>query len=294
MLDLMSIRVFQEIVETGSFSKAAERLDMSAPMVSKYMAKLEKHLGSRLLNRTSRHVSVTEAGQLYYEQTHTALDILNTASETVALSSVTPSGELKISAPVWFANAHFAQLLHQYQQQYPNVHFDLHLENHIVDIALEGFDLALRVTPEPAAGLIAKPLCNISFYLVGSPSYLQALGLNSQHLNNTQQTIHAKFIMPNYIKRALDSAALGIPNMQLAPVLKSNDNNLIRHAALSGMGLALLPEWLISEDLTTKKLMAVQQNRPIFEMQLYAVYTSRKYMPLKLRTLIDFLAEHLK
>lgn len=289
MLDLISLRVFKEIVETGSFSKAAERLDMSAPMVSKYIAKLEKHLGSRLLNRTSRHVSVTESGQLFYEQTHTALDILNTASETVSQASVTPSGELKISAPVWFANAHFAQLLHQYQQQYPNVHFDLHLENQIVDIAQEGFDLALRVTPEPAAGLIAKPLCSIPFYLVASPSYLQTLDVRV-----TQKLIHAKFIMPNYIKRTLDSATLGVPNMQLEPVLKTNDNNLIRHAALSGMGLALLPEWLISEDLATQKLMAVQQTGQTFKMQLYAVYTSRKYMPLKLRTLIDLLAEHLR
>lgn len=288
MLDLISIQVFQEIVETGSFSKAAERLDMSAPMVSKYLAKLEKHLGTRLLNRTSRHVSVTEAGQLYYEQTHTALDILNTASEAVALSSITPRGELKISAPVWFANAHFVHLLNQYQQQYPNVHFDLHLENQIVDIALEGFDLALRVTPEPAAGLIAKPLCSIPFYLVASPAYFQTL-----NLEKNQQPIHAKFIMPNYIRRTLDSALLGVPNMQLETILKTNDNNLIRHAALSGMGLAMLPEWLISEDLAAKKLMVMQQMRPIFEMQLYAVYTSRKYMPLKLRTLIDFLAEHL-
>lgn len=285
MDNLKGIRIFREIVEAGGFAAAADRLGISAPMVSKYVADLEQNLGARLLNRSSRTLSLTEAGALYLDQCRQALDILDGAAATVGQASAIPRGELKISAPVWCANPFFADLLADYRRTYPEVRLDLHLDNHLVDIVSGGFDLALRATSALAPALISRALCRITLHIVATPDYVAAHG----------NTAPLDIIMPNYLQpeqlaRFVHAAGL---STGLNTVMKSSDTTLSYHAVHAGMGAALLPGWLVDKDLAAGRLQELSNNGQPFVGELFAVYSSRRHMPLKLRSFIDFLSRKL-
>ena len=151
---LTSIRVFRQVVESGSFVAAAERLDLSTAMVSKHVMHIEKRLGVRLLNRNSRTLSLTEPGKVYFERGKTILDDLEDAELELRSLNSAPRGTLRITAPSWFAFQMFADMLAEYRRRYPEIVVDVSLEDRLVDLVEEGFDLALRVTADspPARG----------------------------------------------------------------------------------------------------------------------------------------------
>ncbi|MFZ6708049.1 LysR family transcriptional regulator [Undibacterium sp. TC9W] len=289
-LDISGIRVFREIVESGSFTAAADRLGMAAPMVSKHIARLERKLGARLLNRSSRSMSLTEAGKDFFAQGRQALDILDAAVASVAQESGPPRGELKISAPVWCANAGFAKVLADFRQHYPLVRLNLHLDNHMVDLVADGFDLGLRATDEPSPALIARSLCKVEFRLVATPAFVKNL-----QAGNKEEAINVAMILPNYVQ--LERFHLPVQTewapLKLDAVMKCGDTTLTYHCVLAGMGAAFLPEWLVGDDLACGRLQLVAGNEPGFTGNLYAVYASRRQMPPKLRCFIDFLIDRL-
>ena len=175
---LTSLRVFCLAAELKSFTAAGARLGLSPAMASKHVTHLESRLGTRLLNRTSRHVSLTEAGGLYFNQAKQMLDGLDEVEAVISNVTVVPRGTLRFSAPVWAANVGFTRMLADYHQRYPDVSFDMDLSGRIVNLLDEGFDLALRaMAPDRLdPGLIARPLMEVSFHLVGSPAYLARTG----------------------------------------------------------------------------------------------------------------------
>ncbi|WP_035659433.1 LysR family transcriptional regulator, partial [Bradyrhizobium sp. STM 3809] len=173
---LVSIRVFCQVAELRSFAAAAERLSLSPAMASKHVMQLERRLSTRLLNRTSRRVGLTEAGQVYFDQVRQMLDTLEEVEAVVSKATVIPRGTLKVSAPVWFANAQFAGMMAAYRARHPDVMLDIDLSGRLVNLVDEGFDLALRVSAAPGDGLIARPLPPVLMQLVAAPSYLAAAG----------------------------------------------------------------------------------------------------------------------
>lgn len=292
MLDrLTGLKVFCEVVEAGGFSAAADRLSMSAPMVSKHIAQLERTLGARLLHRTSRRLSLTEAGTVYHEQCRLALDTLQAAEATIGQGTQTPRGHLKVSAPVWCANRRFAEILTAYNVKYPDVVIDIRLENRKVDLVAEGFDLALRATREPSPMLIARPICPIPFYFVATPAYLKRHGKPRVPAD----LVGLGAIMPSYLK--LDFIDLqgpaGKSRVRLTTVMKSDDTTLTYHAVHAGLGIAFLPEWLVAEDVAARRLTRLLPDYMAGSPTLFAVYTSRQYLLPKLRTFIDFLSASL-
>ena len=289
---LTSLRVFREVVESGSFVAAAERLAISAPMASKHVAQLEKSLGARLLHRSSRHLSLTEAGQAWYEQSRRALDLLDAAEDAIGQKDDTPRGQLKVSAPVWCANARFAEVLAGYRERCPEVLVDLHLENRKVDLAADGYDLALRATQEPSPALIARPLCRQQFHLVAAPACIARGGLPAVPADLARLDA----IVPSYV--SIEGLALKGPDgrqapLRLAPVLRSDDTTLTLHAVRAGIGMSFLPEWLVDEDIAAGRLLRLVPDYAAPPVTLFAVYTSRQYMAPKLRSFIDFLGERL-
>ena len=170
------MKVFRLVAELKSFAAAAERLDISPAMASKHIMHLEQRLSTRLLNRTSRHVSLSETGAVYLEQVNQTLVALEEAEAVVSKATIIPHGTLKLSAPVWMANSIFANLLAQYQARYPQVLLDIDLSGRLVNLVDEGFDLALRLTRSVDEGLIARPLSKTRFHLVAAPSYLKQHG----------------------------------------------------------------------------------------------------------------------
>ena len=288
---LMSMKVLRQVVELGSFVAAAARLNLSTAMVSKHVMHLERNLGTRLLNRSSRHLSLTEAGTIYYEQCREMLDDLEMVEAAVKRSAVVARGTLKITAPVWFANPLFTKALAEYRSRYPDVLLDLDLNDRLVDLVEEGFDLALRVTQdEPHSSLLTRRICPIQLMLVGSPDYFRKNG----HPKTPKELSKHAAISYHYSQFA-DTIFFDGPNgretVRLAVSIRSNNTIMEYQATLANMGLAVLPELLIEDDLINQRLEVVKLDYTLSTAFLYAVYTSRQYLSPKIRTFVDFIAE---
>lgn len=286
-----SLRVFCLVAELRNFSAAARRLDLSAAMASKHVMHLEDRLGIRLLNRTSRKVSLTEPGTLYFNQVKQALDGLDEIEAALSNVTVTPRGVVRMSAPVWFASAHFAHILADYHQRYPDVTFDLDLSGRIVNLVNEGFDLALRATSPDRLdpGLIARPLTRVEFELVGAPAYLDRTGRPDRLTDLNGHALLQYGGMPLSGGVAFDGPA-GRETVTFRTVIQSDNENMLHSAALEGMGLVFLPTWMASPNVAEGRLEPVLPQLAKFTTTLHAVYPTRKYLSAKVRTFIDFLA----
>jgi len=283
---LTSLRVFREVVEGGSFVAAANQLGLSTAMASKHVAHLERQLGARLLNRTSRHLSLTEAGTVYLEQCREALDSLQAGEAAIGLSQEAPRGVLKVTAPVWCANRRFADALAAYKLKHPDVVVDIRLENRKADLVEEGYDLALRVTRDPSPTLIVRPLCTLQFHLVATPAYLKRVG----RPKGVADVEGLGAILPTYVN--LDGLEVVGPagklRLRLSATMKTDDTTLSYHAVHAGLGWAYLPDWLVADDLKHGALKRVLPGFKTPPLTLFAAYTSRKYMTAKVRSFIDF------
>ncbi len=286
---LVSMRVFRAVVELESFVRAAERLELSAAMASKHVMHLERHLGARLLNRSSRHLSLTEIGKVYFEQCRDMLDSLEEVEATVGRTTVAPRGMLKLSAPVWFANPVFTRVLAAYREQFPEVTFDIDLSGRAVNLVEEGFDLALRVSQAPAPALIARPIGRIGFDLVAAPSYLARAGHPQRPADLVQHAMVTYTLLASGNELGFDGPS-GHETVKFKPVLQTNNETLMHDAVLDGMGIALLPSWQTGADLAAGRLLRVLDSYSMRQGTLYAVYTSRRYLSSKVRTFIDFIA----
>ncbi|WFU25387.1 LysR family transcriptional regulator [Bradyrhizobium sp. CB1717] len=288
MDSLVSMRVFCLVAELKSFAAAAQRLRISPAMASKHVMQLEKRLGTRLLNRTSRRVSLSESGTLYFEQARQMLDSLDEVEAAVSKATVVPRGTLRLTAPVWMANAIFAGVLADYQARYPDVRLDVDLSGRLVNLVEEGFDLALRATAAPEEALIARPITNVPFYLVAAPTFLKRAGRPQTFADLSGQALLHYALYPG------ESFSLNkngtVETVKLNPVLRSGNETLLHMAALEGMGFAFLPKWLVTEDIASGRLVHLLSDEAIFEGRLLAVYPSRKYLSAKVRTFIDFIA----
>lgn len=288
MDSLISMRVFCLVAELKSFAAAAERLRISPAMASKHVMQLEKRLSTRLLNRTSRRVSLSESGALYFEQVRQMLDSLGEVEAAVSKATVVPRGTLRLTAPVWMASAMFAGVLADYQARHPEVCLDIDLSGRLVNLVEEGFDLALRATGAPDEALIARPITHVPFYIVAAPAFLDRIGRPARLADLSGQALLHYSLYPG--ESFPLTGERGVETVKLKPVLRSGNETLLHMAALEGMGLAFLPKWLVADDIAAGRLEHVMPEQIIFVGKLFAVYPSRKYLSAKVRTFIDFVA----
>ena len=286
---LFSMKVFCQVVQSESFTKAADLLDISTPMASKHVSHLEKSIGVQLLYRNNRSLKLTEQGEAYYQDCLHALELLEQAAEVAAAGKSKPQGTLRVSAPVWFACDKFARMVAAYQAKYPDVELVLTLTNRHVDLNSDGEDLALRLSKTLNENLIAKQLGIIPFYLVATPDYLARQG--------TPQTpddlVRHAAVLPTYtnmssltIQHEGQSVVLALDGK-----LRSNHTQMVAAMIRAGAGIGYMPAWLADDDLVTGKLVRLLPDYTISEPPLYAVYTNRQFMKAKSRSFIDFLAE---
>jgi len=289
---LTSMKVFATVVEAGTYAAAARQMGLSKAMASKHVMHLEQRLNARLLNRNSRHLSLTESGRLYYDRCQTLLEDLDEMDAIVSRSAVTPSGTIRLSAPIWLANTRFTGLLADYRRLYPDVTFDLDISGRFSDIIEEGFDLALRASNDLSPNLIARPLTVLGFTLVAAADYLDRRGRPT----SVEQLSEHDALTYSLVKQS-DLWSLEGPEGQvkaaLQPVLTSNNENLLLAAAQAGMGLALLPREMARRELESGGLEEILPAYSPTPGKLYAVYTSRRLLSSKVRTFIDFLAERM-
>lgn len=291
MDSLVSMRVFCLVAELKSFATAAQRLRISPAMASKHVMQLEKRLGTRLLNRTSRRVSLSESGALYFEQARQMLDSLDEVEAAVSNATVVPRGTLRLTAPVWMANTIFAGVLADYQDRYPEVRLDVDLSGRLVNLVEEGFDLALRATGAtgaPDEALIARPITGVPFFMVAAPAFLKRAGRPASFADLSGQALLHYALYPG--ESFSFQGENGPETVKLNPVLRSGNETLLHMAALEGMGLAFLPKWLVTADIAAGRLEHVMPEHIVFVGKLFAVYPSRRYLSAKVRTFIDFIA----
>jgi DNA-binding transcriptional LysR family regulator len=288
---LRSIRVFRQVVESGSFVGAGERLDMSTAMVSKHVMHVEQRLGLRLLNRNSRTLSLTEPGRVYFERSKTILaDLEQTELELGSLNRA-PRGTLRLSCPSWAPGQRLAEHLAEYRRRYPGVVVDVSFEDRMVDLVEEGYDLAVRVTSSEALspGLIARPVRPVSYYLAASTEYLKRHGVPS----SPEELARHDFVAvgsANSLELVGPSGKIDVP---MRVVLRYRSLLGVANAIASGIGLAPLPAILLEDPVFKTRLIPVLLDYPLRQSMIYLVYVSRKYLPLKLLTFRDFFAERI-
>ena len=286
---LTSMRVFAETVERGSLSAAAEALGMSRAMASRYVEGLEAWLGTRVLHRTTRRLSLTEAGEQALAR---CLEMLELAQEVQAQASQGSSevqGKLRVTTAASFAQAQLTAALVDFQGRHPQVEVDLLVADRAVNLVEERIDLAVRITNRVDPGLVARRLAVCHSVLCASPEYLRRHGAPSvpQDLERLRCITHSSGLAPEFRLRKADE----VTTVKTFGTLTANETSVVRAAALAGAGVAMLPTYFVGADLRQGALEVVLPQYALEPLDIHAVYLSRRHQPRALRVLIDFLAE---
>lgn len=289
---LTSMRVFANVVEAGSFSGAADRLDMSRAMASKYVINLEDHLGTRLLNRTTRRLSLTESGTAYYERCVQIISDVQEAEQAAGQLTGTPRGTIKITMPVAYGLHRLGPVIADYVRLYPEVKLEISLNDRRLDLVEEGFDLAIRIGTLPESGLIARKLGVDRTVVCASPAYLQRHGVPEVPADLARHSCLGYTYTSSGDEWRLRSAEMDAA-IRIAGSIKANNGDMLRLAALNGAGVIFQPLFIVQDDLHAGRLVQILGDYTSKDLGIYAVYPSRKHLSAKVRTFVDFLVEQL-
>ncbi|MGZ8289748.1 MAG: LysR family transcriptional regulator [Telluria sp.] len=281
---------FAAVVDAGSFVKAADVLDTSKAAVSRNVANLEERLGVRLLNRTTRKLSMTDDGLAFYHHCTELLAALEQAEGELSSRRVEASGLLRISAPVTFGVLHLAPLWGEFLARYPKVALDVSLSDRTVDLVEDGFDVAIRISSAPQQSLIARRLALTRLVVCASPAYLERRGTPVHPRELAGHDIVA-YSYSAFGDEWTFEGPEGQVSVKVHARLHANNGDTCRAAALRDQGVVLQPTFLVEGDLRSGGLVEILPEFRMPELGVYAIYASRRQLPLKLRYLIDFLAE---
>jgi len=285
---LEELAVFVMVVEANGFSAAANRLDTTAAAVSRRIKALEQRLGVRLLQRTTRSVELTEAGELYYREVRRILDDLQTAEDQIQHNTVDPTGELRIAAPMSYGQQVLAPLVARFALAHPRLRVSLWLEDSETDLARTRSNLALRISYPHDASYIAKPIKSIPRYLCASPHYLAQHGTPLHPRDLLQhRCLHYNLISESE-EWTFESAA-GTETLAVKGVFCSNNGEALCEAAIQGLGITFLPDFIVTGALADGRLVRVLEHYERTPLTLFAVYLSRHFVPAKVRLFIDFM-----
>jgi DNA-binding transcriptional LysR family regulator len=288
---LTSLAAFVRVVDSGGFSAAGRRLNMSTTMVSNHVQALEERLGARLLHRTTRKVSLTEVGKAYYDRATQILADLEQADDIAGALQSTPRGTLRIYTATHIV-PFIAPVVAGFLATYPGVKVDLNMGERTIDLIDEGFDVAIRLTPPPDSSLIVRSLATWRHVLCCSPDYLEKHGPLRQlsELADHNCVRHALYPFEDEW-RFVDRK--GTPaSVRVAGNLISNSGEMLRTAALQSVGICLAPGFLVADDLESGRLIRLlSEHRPV-EFAMNAVYPHRHHLSAKVRSFIDLLAHH--
>lgn len=292
MLDLNLLAVFARVVESGSFAEAARRLATSRSAVSKAVAKLEVALGARLLNRTTRHLSLTEIGAAVAEHGSRIVEEAAEAENLVASLASEPRGVLRVSASVAFGTLHVAPALAGFLPLYPQLKVDLTITDRRVDLAEEGYDVAICVTGEPPQHWVVRKLAPVRRKLCATPEYFQQRGVP---LTPTDLVSHncLDYTRSGEQGRWRFTGPEGDISVPVNGPLHVDDDEALSQAVLGGLGMGLLPTFIIGKDLQSGKLQAVLSEYIPVERHVYATYLPTRHLPSKVRVFIDYLVMHI-
>ena len=286
---LTAMRVFVTVVDLGSQSAAADHLELSRPVVSRYLAELEDWVGARLMQRTTRKLSLTAAGNETLPRCRQMLEMAGDLQAAVRRPDDAPHGELRISVSTSFAHAQLVEAVADYVKRYPDVKVDLQMLDRTVNLVDERIDLAIRTSNDLDPNLIARRLTVCRSVICASPAYLR----EHPAPQRVEDLARHNCLTHSYFGHSLwhfevHGEAVSVP---VRGSISANEALTLQRATLAGAGIAMLPTYLAAESLRSKALIRLLPDAKPRELNLNAVYTSRKHMPATLRSMLDFLAE---
>lgn len=285
-----ALRTFVQVVESLSFVRAAERLGLSTTAVSRLVAELEGNLQARLLQRTTRRISVTETGRTFYERCVQILAELDEAEREAAQEAAEPRGTIRLTTSVNFGTHQVTPAIASFLARHSHVKFDVSLFDRIVDIVEEGFDLAIRIGETGAQNLVARRLGEARLVTCASPEYIAKHGAPA----SPEDLARHNCLTYEYALRdawTFRDAAGRERTVRVAGSLNSNNGDLSAAAAVQGVGIALEPDFIVGSELKRGKLVPVLESFEAPALPIYAVYPSRRFLPAKVRAFVDFLVE---
>jgi DNA-binding transcriptional LysR family regulator len=285
----LALSVFTKVVEQGSFARAAQRLEMSTSAVSRHIADLEAHLDTRLLNRTTRRLSLTETGQAFHERCVQLLADLVEAEETVTAAAVVPRGTLKLTSSITFGVRHLAPAIADFASHHPQLRFDVELSDRAVDIVDEGIDLAIRIGDIGSRSLIARKIGITQLVCCAAPSYL---ALHAEPKVPADLAAHAclsyEYSRERNIWRFRDGRGRE-HEVRIAGPAHSNNGQMLCALGVAGMGVDLEPDFIVAPDVRAGRLVTLLPGFTPPSIDIYAAYPSRRHLSMKVRAFVDFL-----
>lgn len=284
------MQAFVAVVEAGSFVRAAETLGMSKSAISRLVGDLEARLGVRLLQRTTRKLSLTEEGDVFRERCKELLSNMEEAESEVTARSGSAAGVLRINAPVTFGLVYLAPLWPAFMQRHQKVMLDVTLADRMVDLVDEGYDMAVRIARLPSSSLISRRLASTRLVLCASPDYLRRHGTPEHPLDLADHIVIAYSLLATGDHWSFEGPN-GETVVKVFPRMRSNSGETCCAAALQGAGIVLQPTLLVAPHLQSGALTELLPAYRSIELGVYAVYPTRKHVAPKVRLMVDFLVE---
>lgn len=293
MNDVNEMLIFARVAKEGSFTKAALSLDLQKSNVSRKVAQLEERLNMKLLDRTTRAVSLTDAGEIYYEHCRRVIEEIEAANLAVAQMQSMPTGTLRICAPVALGVSMLSELVTDFMRAYEQIKVELILKDTTLDMLDAGFDLAFGGGPAPGANYVSRKLGDAQWVLCCSPSYAERKG---EPKTLEELTEHPAILFSSLIKANIWSFSKpsGRQTITVHSCLSVNDLTAVRRATLAGLGIAKLPVLLAADDVKAGKLQTLLPEWQLKPNPLYMVYPSSRHLSAKLRAFLDFVFERAK
>ncbi len=280
---------FVQVAETESFTKASKNLEISTAQVSRQIGRLEKRLKVKLFYRTTRKVSLTQEGQVFYQHCRSVLDGLNAAERAITHLNSKPQGKIKLTAPVTFGERHILPLVNDFVLKYPAIEVDANLTNQQLDLVHEGCDLAIRIGQLHDSTMMAKKLTSRTSFVCASPAYLRLYGtphsLSELHNHNCLQGSQEFW---HFIEAGKER------NIRIRGRIRVNSGFCLADAALKGLGIVQLPDFYVNEHLASGDLVSILDKYRISAEDIWALYPHNRYLSPKISLLIDYLGKNLR
>lgn len=284
---IFALKIFLTVAETGSFTSTADKLDISKPMVTRAVALLEEWFNARLLQRTTRRVSLTEAGEQAVDYCRKMANLTEEIEQDFSARSGELRGTLRVASNSSFGNSHLLTALQTFLRQHPKLNLQLQLSDDTVDLLEARIDLAIRITAQPDPNLVARKLADCHSLLVASPNYLAQRG----EPTTPEALAQHRYLAHSHVNRKLwrFTQAEREVALDLTSQFTTNDSNALLNYVLAGGGIAMLPKFMISNHIADGRLLAVLTDWQLPKFHLYALYPSRHKLPHSVRALLDFL-----
>jgi DNA-binding transcriptional LysR family regulator len=290
-MDTLSLmRTFVRVIEVGSFTAVAREQETSQPTISRQVVALEEHLGARLLTRTTRALTPTDDGRIFYEHALRVLEAAGEAEHAVGRRRTKPSGQLRLSTPVVFGRLHIVPRLPRFLERYPDIAIELAMNDEFSDLVEQGIDLAIRVGEVSDPSLVTRRIGMVRRVTVASPRYLEQHGTPAKphDLHQHECIVYTRLATRNRWNFLTRDGPLAV---EVKGRYRADTSEAVREGVLAGLGIAVIPSFAFAQELKAGEVVALLGDFEPKPLPMHAIYPSRRLIPLKVRAMIDFLVE---